>query len=47
MINPVPSESDVEDWFIRHAGEAGNASELSLRQVALWIPIIGLPANDD
>lgn len=46
MINPIPSDVDVENWFVRHAGKADSAFDRAVMPIAAWIPIIGIPAND-
>ncbi len=46
MINPMPTDADVETWFMRYVGDASGTSDHALMPIAAWIPIIGLPAND-
>ncbi len=46
MINPMPSDADVETWFNRYASDANWTADRALLPIAPWIPIIGLPAND-
>ena len=46
IINAMPSDRDVEEWFDRYAALAGNAPDGAVLPVALWIPIIGIPGND-
>ena len=46
MINPMPSDAEVESWFMLHASEANGVSDRILLPIAPWIPIISFPAND-
>ena len=47
MIASMPNDAEVEEWFFRHREEAASLSERALLPIAPWIPLIGLPANDD
>lgn len=46
MINPVPSDADVERWFARNPAKIAALSDVVLRPIAAWFPMIGIPAND-
>ena len=46
MLDPMPGDADVEDWFARHGCEADGVGDRTLLPIAPWIPIIGIPAND-
>ena len=36
----------LEAWFSNHRGSLDELSEQDLTDVALWFPLIGVPAND-
>lgn len=42
----VVNDELVEAWFSTHRGALDELSEPALADVALWFPIIGVPAND-
>lgn len=46
MINPMISDAEIEDWFVRYGGDADGASDCTLMTITLWIPVISIPAND-
>ncbi len=46
MLNPVSSDTEVENWFTRYGNGTENIPERIFLPIAPWIPIIGLPAND-
>lgn len=46
LINPIPSDRDIELWFARYPAAIAALSEQQFRPIAAWLPLIGIPAND-
>ena len=45
-MDAVVNDEMVETWFSAHAHSLDEVSEDALAAVALWFPVIGVPAND-
>ena len=45
-MDAVVNDEMVETWFSAHARSLDDVSEDALADVALWFPIVGVPAND-
>ena len=42
----LASDHEVEIWLAKHREDVVNVSVAQLLEVAEWLPIIGVPAND-
>lgn len=41
------SDCELEQWFARHRSELVNLTSLDVVRIAVWLTVIGLPANDN
>lgn len=46
FMDDAVSDEMIEAWFSTHRGMLCELSELAWSDIAPWIPIIGLAAND-
>lgn len=46
FVDPVVNDEMVEAWFSRHGGSVDELSEQALADIAPWLPIIAVAAND-
>ena len=46
MVPAVIDDDVLEAWFLRHRGSLDEVSEAAFAEVAPWLPIIGIAAND-
>ncbi len=41
------TDDQLESWFAYNASELRSITSAEVASVALWLPVIGLPANDN
>lgn len=46
FVNPVVKDELVEAWFSRHRDLIEELPEQALAEIAPWLPIIGMAANE-